>query len=149
MKSALPIVLLTLLATGCGSSSMSSSTAPGVTVHLAQVPMPQDIFYFSGPVNIQYQLAVTNPTSDPVTLSRLDLQTVGPGAYSLRTAATPMNLKVPPNTTAKFLISVWGRARGGYLSASEPVTIRGTAYFQDEATRKSFIRLFNENILPG
>ncbi|HYS56456.1 MAG TPA: hypothetical protein VER58_22080 [Thermoanaerobaculia bacterium] len=128
---------------------MSSSSAPDVTVHLAQVPMPTDVFYFSGPVNIQYQLSVTNPTNEPMTLTRLDLETLGPGAYSLRTAATPMNLKVPPNSTAKNLISVWGRARGGYLSASEPVTIRGTAYFQDQATRKSFVRIFSENIFPG
>jgi hypothetical protein len=89
-----------------------------VKIHLAQTNTPTDIFYFAGPAAIQYQLSVTNPTNQPLTLERLDLETVGSGAYSLRTAATPMNLQIPPNGTSAFNISVWGRARGGYLRST-------------------------------
>jgi len=146
MKSAVCFLTLGLFLVACGSSNLSSNSGPNVNVHLAQVNTAPDIFYFSGPVNIQYQLSIANPTSDPLTLTRLDLETVGPGAYSLRTAATPMNLKVPPNSTASYTISVWGRARGGYLTADEPVTLRATAFFK--GTSGSFVRLFTENISP-
>ena len=146
MKRAACFLTVALLVAGCGSSNLSSNGGPNVTVHLAQVNTAPDVFYFAGPVNIQYQLSITNPTSDALTLTRLDLETIGPGAYSLRTAATPMNLKVPPNSTATYTISVWGRARGGYLAADEPVTLRGTAYFKGPSG--SFVRILTENISP-
>ena len=146
MKSAVCCLFLALLVIGCGSSKLSSNSGPNVTVHLEQLNAAPDIFYFAGPVNIQYQLSITNPTSEPLTLTRLDLQTIGPGAYSLRTEATPMNLKVPPNGTATYTVSVWGRARGGYLTADEQVTLRGTAYFKGSSG--SFVRILTENISP-
>ncbi|MDQ6801816.1 MAG: hypothetical protein M3041_13365 [Acidobacteriota bacterium] len=148
MKRAVSAVAVVVLLSGCGSSSNPAS-GPDVRVHLEQVSGPPDVYYFAGPVNIQYRLSIANPTDEPLTLTRLDLQTLGSGAYSLRAAATPMNLKVPPNANASYLISVWGRANGGYLSAGEPVTIRGTAYFQSQTTKKSFVRLFTENITPA
>jgi hypothetical protein len=147
MKSAVVVFSVGLLLIGCASSTQSSG--PDVRLHLEQVGGPADVFYYAGPINIQYRLSITNPANEPLTLTRLDLQTFGPGAYSLRTEATPMNLKVPPNSTASYLVSVWGRARGGYLASTEPVTLRGTAFFQSDVTKKSFVRLFTENISPA
>jgi hypothetical protein len=134
--------LLALFVVACASNQQSSG--PEVAIHLTQTNTPNDIFYFAGPVAIQYQVAITNPTNQPLTLQRLDLQTLGPGAYSLRTAPTPMNVNVPPNGTSVFNISVWGRAHGGYLRSTEPVTIRGTAYFKGPTG--SFVRIFSENL---
>ena len=134
--------ILFLWAAACASSNQPAG--PEVAVRLAQANAPNDVFYFAGPVSIQYQLAITNPTNQPLTLERLDLQTIGPGAYSLRTAATPMNLKIPPNGTSVFNIAVWGRSRGGYLTATEPVTVRGTAYFRGPSG--TFVRIFTENL---
>ena len=147
MKSALSVVGLVALLIGCSSSSTLSS-GPDVQVHLEQTAGPPDVFYFAGPVSLQYRVTITNPTNEPLTLTRLDLNSEGPGAYSLRTGASPMNLKVPANGSVSYLISVWGRANGGYLNAEAPVTIRGTAYFNGSATNKAFIRLFTENISP-
>src|SRR5438046_10229371 len=128
MKSAVSALVLAFLLTACASSN--NSNGPNVAVQLAQVGSTMDVFYFRGPVNVQYQVQIINPTNQPLTLTRLDLQTIGTGAYSLRANGTPMNLKVPPNATSTYLISVWGYSRGGYLASSEPGTIRGTGYFQ-------------------
>jgi hypothetical protein len=141
MKTAV-VFLSALLVVACASSKQPSG--PEVAVRMAQTNASNDVFYFAGPVSIQYQLAITNPTNQPLTLERLDLQTIGPGAYSLRTAATPMNLKIPPNGTSVFNIAVWGRSRGGYLTATEPVTVRGTAYFRGPSG--TFVRIFTENL---
>jgi hypothetical protein len=144
MKSAVSaLVFLVLLA--CASSATSSG--PNVSIQLTPVNAPQDIFYFAGPINLQYQVSIINPTNEPLTLTRLDLRTTGPGAYSLRSYATPMNLKVPPNSTANYVISVWGRSRGGYLAADEPVTIQGTAYFKGSSSG-SFVKIFTQNLFP-
>lgn len=142
MKSAVSALAITVFLVSCASSNQSSG--PSVTVQLAQVAQSSDVFYFRGPVSIQYQLSINNPTNQELTLTRLDLQTIGPGAYSLRANGTPMNLKVAPNSTTSYLISVWGYSAGGYLRSSEPVSIRGTAYFKGPSG--SFIKLFNENI---
>ena len=141
MKQATLLALALCLA-ACASSK--SSSGPNVSVELAQLTDASDVFYMRGPVSIQYQLAISNPTSQPLTLTRLDLQTLGPGAYSLRANGTPMNLTVAPNATSNYTISVWGYSNGGYLRSSEPVTLRGTAYFK--GTSGSFMRIFNENI---
>ena len=144
MKCAVFALSLSVFLVGCASSNQPSG--PAVAVQLEQLNSSNDIFYFRGPVNIQYRVAITNPTNQPLTLTRLDLQTIGSGAYSLRTNSTPMNLQVAPNATSAYTISVWGFSRGGYLASSEPVTIRGTAYFKGPSG--SFIRLFNQNISP-
>ena len=144
MKSAFFALAASLSLVGCASSNQSNG--PNVTVRLAQVAQSNDVFYFRGPVSIQYQVAITNPTNQELKLTRLDLQTLGPGAYSLRANGTPMNLRVPPNSTSTYLISVWGYSSGGYLRSTEPVTIRGTAYFQ--GPNGSFLKLFNQNISP-
>ncbi len=138
-------VFFALLFVACASSTQTSG--PNVSIQLTPLDTAPDIFYFRGPINLQYQLTITNPTSEPLTLSRLDLRTIGPGAYSLRTDASPMNLKVPPNATATYRISVWGYARGGYLASQEPVTIQGTAYFRGTSSG-SFVRILNQTILP-
>ena len=141
MKQATLLLLAVCLA-ACASSK--SSSGPNVSVELAQLTAANDVFYMRGPVSIQYQLAISNPTTQPLTLTRLDLQTLGPGAYSLRANGTTMNLSVAPNSTSNYTISVWGYSNGGYMRSSEPVTLHGTAYFKGPSG--SFLRIFNENI---
>jgi hypothetical protein len=144
MKSTLSALAVIVLA-AC-STNMSSS-GPPVTVRIAQMNASSNIFYFPGPVPLQYEVSITNPTSEPLTLTRLDLQTIGSGAYFLRTAPTPMNLTIAPNSTANYTISVWGRSRGGYIRSTEPVSLRGIAYFRGPNV-KSFVRMFTENVTP-
>lgn len=141
MKQATLLALAVFLA-ACASSQ--TSKGPNVGVELAQLTTASDVFYMRGPVSIQYQLAVSNPTSQPLTLTKLDLQTLGPGAYSLRANGTPMNLTIAPNATSNYTISVWGYSNGGYVASTEPVTLRATAYFKGPSG--SFLRIVNENI---
>jgi hypothetical protein len=125
----------------------SSSNSPKVDVHLMQTSMPADTFFFRGPINLQYQLTIDNPTGEPVTLRRLDLSTIGPGAYSLRTGATPITRTIRPNGTTTITLSAWGRASGGDLRSEEPVTVRGIAYF-DTPHGHGFVRQFVETFRP-
>lgn len=145
MKSTLSALAIVLLA-GCASNM--SSSGPPVSVRVSQMNASSNVFYFPGPVPLEYAVTITNPTDVPLTLTSLDLQTIGPGAYFLRTAPTPMNLSIAPHATATYAISVWGRSRGGYIASTEPVSLRGIAYFKG-AGMKPFVRLFTENVTPG
>jgi hypothetical protein len=144
IKIAVAVLFVGLL--GFASSSRGAE-APKLDIQLRQASMPGDVFYFRGPVNLQYQLAITNPSNEPVTLRRIDLSTLGPGAYSLRTGATPITRTIPPNGTVAINLSAWGRSSGGFLRSEEPVTIHGIAYF-DSPGHKSFIKQFTGNFMP-
>jgi hypothetical protein len=138
------LLFIALLA-GCASSSQSNG--PDVQIALAQLNNPTDFYYFAGPVSVQYQLAVTNNTNEPVKLKRLDLATSGEGAYFLRTSGS-FNVTVPPKSTVNQTFSAWGRSRGSYLSMGEPVTLRVNAVFADPANH-SFSKMALENLPQG
>ncbi len=146
MKSTLSAFAAIVLLAGCASNM--SSSGPPVTVQIAQINASSNVFYFPGPVPLEFAVTINNPADVPLTLTRLDLQTIGPGAYFLRTAPTPMNLRIAPHAAATYTISIWGRSRGGYIASTEPVTLRGIAYF-DGTGMKPFVRLFTENVTPS
>lgn len=134
-----------LLAAACGSSG-NRPDAPAVTVQLTPVNQSSDIFYFPGPISLQYQVSIANPSDEPLTLRRMDLHTEGSGAYFLRTSSTPMDVTVRPRSTATFGISAWGRSPGGYLRSTEPVTLRTTSYFG--SPKGDFVRINTQMIEP-
>jgi hypothetical protein len=136
----LPLALL--LAAACASTPQESG--PPVTVQISQLGGSSNIFYFRGPVNVQYQVTVNNPTDQTVTLRRLDLRTEGFGAYALRTSGSPMNVKVAPKSSATFTVSAWGQARGGYIASTEPVTLFANAYF--DSPTGTFVKLVHGNV---
>ena len=130
----------------CGTSAASRSDAPPVAVEITPLNQNSDIFYFAGPVSLQFRVSVANPTNEPLTLRRLDMRTEGPGAYVLRATGTPMRVLIAPKTTTSVTISVWGRALGGYLRQNEPVTLQTTAFF--DSPSGSFVKLGNHVIQP-
>ena len=136
-----PVVVL-LVATSC-SSGGAADHSPAVAIHVDQVSAP-DVLHFAGPVSMQYEVMVTNSSDQPLTLQRIELRTVGPGAYTLRNESTPVHLAIPPGGEVSKTISAWGYARGGNLSAAEPVTLRAIAYF--DAPGGSFIRMVSATI---
>lgn len=137
------IALLAVLLAACASTPQESG-GPPVTVQLTQLNGSSNIFYFPGPVNIQYQVTVSNPTDQVVTMRRLDLRTEGFGAYALRTSGAPMNVKIAPKSTATFTVSAWGRAAGGYIASTEPVSLFATAYF--DGPGGTFVKLVHGNV---
>jgi hypothetical protein len=129
----------------CASSATSSSNAPPLQLTLLQRGAPAaDVFYFRGPINIQYDLAIKNPTNEQYTLRRLDIQSIGPGAYRVRTGTQPVNQRVSANGTTSVRLSTWGQSTGGFISSGEPVTVRVIAQFDGPHGR--FQKIFSETI---
>jgi len=126
------------------SSSNSSDNGPKLELDLRQAGTMGDTFYFRGPVNVMYQLHITNPTASTYTLRRLDLRSEGPGAYSIRTGDAPIVQTIPPNGTTTVTLSAWANARGGRMTSTEPVTIRGIAHF--DGPGGPFTKIFTETL---
>jgi hypothetical protein len=134
-------VFILLLLAGCASGVQN---APNVELHVAQFESQQDGYLFGGSVNVRFGVSAANRTKEPVTLTRIEIRTVGSGAYTIRPTSTPINIKLAPGQEATVPISLWGFARGGYASAREPVTLRATAYMTGPTG--AFVRLFTEYI---
>lgn len=135
MKRAL--VTVAILFAACASSS-----GPEVWVHLEQLTSNTD-FRFGGPVNIRYRVTITNETDAPVTLTRIELRTVGGGgAYVLREPSIPQHLAVGPKSSAGVDVIARGTAIGGNAAAAEPVTVRAIAYL--DGPTGAFTRIVNE-----
>ena len=125
-------------------SSMAAST-PAVQAHLVQTSLPSDMVFFRGPVSVQYQLTITNPSSQPLTLSRLNLSTIGPGGYRLHTGDAIVKAVVPANGSTTLNLSAWANARGGFMRASEPVEVHGQLWLAP-AKGKTFVKQFIQYI---
>jgi hypothetical protein len=144
MKTTFAVLLLVVLAS-CASSANDAASS-GIEVNLTQVGgSASDLFYMRGPISLQYQLQVTNHTNQPLTLRRLDLSSVGLGAYAIRTGSTPFNERIAANGTTTLHLAAWGTARGGRLTVNEPVTMRIIAQFQD-ASGRTFNNISTENL---
>lgn len=144
MKHAFALLAIALLA-GCASAPASSSGAPALKIDLLQRGAPAaDVYYFRGPINIQYDLAVQNPTNNQYTLRRLDIQSIGQGAYRIRTGSQPMSQKINPNGTTSVHLSTWGQSTGGFISSGEPVTVRVIAQF--DGPEGGFQKVFTETL---
>lgn len=146
MKRAFSLLALTLIVAACGSTGTTGTPgSPAVEVHLAQVGSTDNVFYLSGPIALQYVVEVTNPTNQTFTLRRLELQSIGEGAYYLRTGSVPMNERIAANGSTAIKVAAWGTSRGGRLTSTEPVTMRITAQFDDGQGHR-FQRITTENL---
>jgi hypothetical protein len=145
MKNHVLAVCTLLLVMSCASGS--SDNAPPIGIEVRPLGLASDILYFPGPMALRFAVAVTNPTNEPVTMTSLRLQNVGPGAFSLRSGSVPVNRTVGPGQTETFTVSAWGYSRGGYLRAEEPVTLRAIGDFRSPS-HNTFIKMVNENLVP-
>jgi hypothetical protein len=134
-----------LLLAGCASSAGEDSNASKVTLHLEQVEKGVYAFASPGPVTVQFVLTETNTTTDPVTLSRLEVRSISDGAYSIPPVTRTLNVQLAPGQSQQTPISLWGNAHGGRGYATAPVILRGTGYLT--GPKGTFVKLFTEDIL--
>lgn len=138
--------LILLLLAGCASGAQDDENAPNIILHLTPDEAYTAAYTYSGSVNIRYVLSVANTTKDAVKFSRIEIRTIGTGAYMIRPTTTQINIDLAPGERKAVALAVWGYARGGTLASTEPVTLRGTAYLT--GPKGAFLRLITEYITP-
>ena len=138
------LALMAILFAACASSKQPTSKIPEPGLGIEQVVGPAGLGYPYGPIEIKYNFAVQNNAAEPITLIRVDLQTINPagGAYTLRHEFHNVRQTIPPNGVG--VVSFWARAMawGRSMRETEPVTVRGVAYFEAPSGvfQKVFIR---------
>jgi hypothetical protein len=131
-----------LIAAAAIALAACSSSAPATPKQNAQIPPPDfEIHQIVGPAELNYpegnfdmkfRLDIGNRADVPITLSQVQLVTVNPpgGAYSLN--RRPYYLRTVINAHQIAAVDLWVKASsvGQSRRTNEPVTIRGTLYFE-------------------
>lgn len=143
-KVSLALAVLLALA-GCASGRGGDVPAGLIPpeISLAQYGDYSFSLQYAGPTTIVFELSVRNPSSEPITLRQIRLQSVGSGAYTLRRDPQFLNRDIEPGETFAARLAVPAYAQGGRTGSREPVTIRGIAYFESE--HGPFQRVFFAN----
>ena len=135
-----PPALLALLffLAACSSSSPQSGAATKAKVAqpdfaIEQLFGPADANFPFGPFEVQYRFEIANKADVPLTLKRITISTINPqgGAYTLLTPNDYyFNKSIPARSTEP--VEFWAKAYGYGRSMrdTEPVTIKGVAYFE-------------------
>jgi hypothetical protein len=145
-KIAMKTTTLLLVAAFFGCASGGPATSPQVTisqaskvapVRLAELPVDatQPLSESHG-VPVDFEVKVTNPFDYPVSLTSVEIETVGAsGAYSMRRVRHAFSLTIDPKSAAVLPIRAWVHP----LQATDtgdvngPVTLHGIASFASEA----------------
>lgn len=118
--------------------SSSTTLPPGIVdpdVAFAQIYGQSALYEIRGPISVPFAMEVMNPSDVPITLDRLQLQSIGTGAYDLNYTVEHLQQVIEPGATEQFTFSAWGFAPGGRLNATSPTTVRVVAHFESPQGR--------------
>ena len=147
------LCVLLLVVASCQSTSHNSPVSPVPEVEIIQIYGPSDLNYSRGisSVDAQYGLQITNPSSDPIILKHVTLESVGGSSIALRREDRAFNNEIPPGQTGQAVVNarVFFRSDSSGSPTREPITLRATLNF--DSPKGSFNRIVQKMIgqFPG
>jgi hypothetical protein len=136
MRNAFTLTAL-LIAAACSSGTQLSQNA-------AHIPQPEitilsrsdltNVPTLASGVNAHFEFRITNQADIPITLRRIDLDTLGGGAILIAAKNRPFNLVIEPHTaqSADFVTTAYINDPSNY-SGRSPIQIRAVALFDSSA----------------
>ena len=133
---ALSLVLVGACASGGGTNATSNNktaanaTSPAPEVQIMQVGgVPPAARHVRGGVSVQYAVEVSNPSSEAITLKRINVQSVSEGAYNVR-HSQPFDKLIPASErhVVEFFAPAYASGNS-VVGANGPVTLRVIAEF--------------------
>lgn len=133
-----------LLAAAALAAVACSSSGPATPKQKAEIPQPDfeirqlvgpaELNYEPGAIEVKFRLDIGNRAGIPMTLRRIEIMTVNPegGAYTLDASHRAYYFNKTINPQEHAAVDFWAKAYGYGRSSreNEPVTVRGTLYFQ-------------------
>jgi hypothetical protein len=100
----------------------------------------------AAPVNLR--VLIQNRSAEPITLTRLQLESVTQGAYTVNESNNPFNVAIAPEQIGEVAFWVPTVVEDTIAGAQGPVTLRVVAYFDSPTGqfRKIFIRTVNDSL---
>ena len=117
------------LVLACASTSKPAGPEPELQIQQIS-NIPEAARYVTGRISVQYEVAVKNITHAALQLKRIDVQSIGYGAYTLAPTSLPFDVPIAPGETK--VVQFWGSAfidSSTITGANGPVTLRAVAQF--------------------
>lgn len=138
------LLLLTVLwLVGCSSRDGVQRIDP--EIRLGQLPGAYFAMSTAGPLAVSYQMSVRNKSSEPISLRRLQIRTVGSAPYVLRNVPVFFKEEILPGKTATVNFTVDAYSQGGIFAADEPILLQCVAHF--DSADGSFQKVFTQRVL--
>jgi len=143
MRTAVTLTALLLLA-ACATDSAAPGPEPDINIYpISRVAVGTE--HDTGPVSAQFAVEVKNKLTEPLSLRRVAVQSIGGGAYTLRPYSQAFNETIAPGETKR--VSFWAPAvveMNTVGGANGPVTLRASLEF--EAGGKKFQKVEVQNV---
>jgi hypothetical protein len=133
------LAVASFLPAGCSSSGTGLANMPEPDLLIAQASSVADTArHEMGGLAVQLLVQITNNATQPITLKRVETQSIGLGAYSVseRSAEAnshPFDLLIPPSGTRTVSLWMSARANDTVNGLNGPVTLRMIANFDSAA----------------
>ena len=142
-------MLLVSVMPGCVSSARPESVAQP-TLAIARIGGPSGsgvTRQLRGAFSLSFALQVRNEADVPLGLYRVELESVGPGAYEIARVSQAFDRTIAPGATET--VEMWAVAVAGrsVTGLEGPVTIR--AIFHFEAEGETFREVLTRNLRGG
>jgi hypothetical protein len=104
--------------------------------------------HVTGGLTVGFHAEILNRSSETLTLRRIQLESMGEGAYDLPSTTRPFDLPVPPDQVAA--VEIWVPAnilRQTIVGANGPVTIRAKVEF--DSAEGMFQKIYVQQVNAG
>lgn len=103
----------------------------------------------TGPSSVRLGIRILNTSSEPITIDRVQIQSMGMGAYTIPSSTQPVGKTIAPNSVVEHEFWVPVQVEDTITGANGPVSVRGIAYFTAQSGRFRQIVLQNLNDQMG
>ena len=146
MTKATTLLSVVLLAAGCVSTQRPPELArPEVEVRqsggASDVGVTRNL---TGGMPVKLQIAVMNPSAEPIEVELIEIASVGMGAFTIPVTKRPINKTVDADSFE--VIDFWtaAYAEGTIAGTGGPVSVRLTVFFNSKLGK--FREVYNQNI---
>ena len=132
MRNTAVLLFTALLVAGCGSTSTNNAKVniPQPDVQLVQIGgQPPVAEHITGGVPINFGVAITNHASIPITLKRINVQSMGSGGYNVPPTSRPFDKTIAPEATEQVEFWVGANATQSVAGVNGAVAMRVIAQF--------------------
>lgn len=144
---------LFLLAAGCASRVNSSANLLEPEFRIRQLGgQAYAARHVQGAISVNLQIEIINRSAESLQVDRIQVESMGAGAYSLPTASRPFGRAIPPEHIEVFEMWVPANAENTILGSNGPVTIRSVVFFTSAVGKfqKVYVRQVNDQMRrPG
>ncbi|MCU1350295.1 MAG: hypothetical protein JWO56_3325 [Acidobacteria bacterium] len=134
MKRLAASALFALAAVACSSSNPGDAKLIKPEISFEQIVGPAELGYPGGRIDIQYEVTIANRSAEPISLRRIEVSSIGGGAYRLRRESFPFSVTVPPDRQGTLRFWAHALQSGAvFRGSNEPVTLRAILFFDSPA----------------